>query len=330
MTRQLELTIAAALIAASCATIDAPTPALQEARATMRVAEGDSAVLAGAPLELKRANEALDRANHALISGEPIAEIDHHAYIATRRAQLAIAVGAAKNNEAAIKAAEVERERARADVRTLEAQMARTDANAQRAQAAAALQQASSAQQQASAAQQQADLAARQAAASQAQAAASQSQAEQSRAQAEASASRAADLQRQLAELEALKTDRGRVVTLGDVLFEFNRADVKPVAQMRLRKLADFLRQYEDRKVLIEGYTDNIGSATYNEQLSFRRAEAIRAQLALLGVGTDRMGAIGYGKDYPVASNNTDTNRAMNRRVEVIISDNDQPVPQRR
>jgi outer membrane protein OmpA-like peptidoglycan-associated protein len=379
MTRQLVLTLGAALFVVSCATIDAPTPALQEARTTVRAAENDSAVSSGAPLELKLAIESLNRANHALISGEPVAEIDHLAYLATRRAQAALALAAAKSNEAAIKAAEVDRERARADVSTLEAQNARAEANSQRAQAAMALQQAgsaqrqagaaqqqaSAAQQQASAAQQQADEAARQAAASRAQAATSQSLAAASqsqaalaqsqaaesqsqaalsrsqaaesqsqsavfRAQAESAEARAADLQRQLADLEAQKTERGRVVTLGDVLFEFNRADVKPAAQVQLGKLADFLRQYPERRVLIEGYTDNVGSAAYNDQLSAKRAESIRTQLVLLGASADRIGSAGYGKDYPVASNTTDTNRALNRRVEVIISDNDQPVRPRR
>jgi outer membrane protein OmpA-like peptidoglycan-associated protein len=347
MTMQRELVLVAALFVASCATIDAPTPPLREARLAVRTAETDSAVLSSAPLELKRATESLDRANRALIDGEPDAEVDHHAYLATRRAQTAVIVAAAKTDETAIKAAEVDRERARADVRTLEAQTARADATVQRAHVAIALQQVSSAQLQASAAQQQADMAARQAAASQAQAADAQAQAAYSkaqaasseaqaatlqteaaisRAQAEAADARTADLQRKLADLEALKTDRGRVVTLGDVLFEFNRADVKPTAQARLGKLAEFLRQFPERRISIEGHTDNVGSAAYNDQLSFRRADSIRAQLALLGVSGDRMGAVGYGKEYPVASNTTDTNRALNRRVEVIISDNDQPV----
>ncbi len=358
---QRELVLAAALFVASCATIDAPTPPLREARLAVRAAENDSAVLSSAPLELKRATESLDRANRALIDGEPDAEVDHHAYLATRRAQTAVAIATAKTDETAIKAAEVDRERARADVRTLEAQAARADATVQRTQTAIALQQTSSAQlqaraaqqqasvsqQQASAANQQADMASRQAAASQAQAADAQAQATYSKAQAasfeaqaatlqteaaisrsqaEAADARTADLQRKLVDLEAQKTDRGRVVTLGDVLFEFNRADVKPAAQLQLGKLAEFLRQFPERRVSIEGHTDNVGSAAYNDQLSLRRAESIRAQLALLGVSGDRMGSVGYGKQYPVASNTTDTNRAMNRRVEVIISDNEQPV----
>ena len=215
-------------------------------------------------------------------------------------------------------------------MRTLEAQAARADADVQRAQAAQSAQQADTAQQQVIAARNQAAQANQIAAQSQAQAAASQTQAELSRAQAEAAEARAADLQRKLADLEATKVDRGRVVTLGDVLFEFNRAEVKPTAQARLAKLADFLKQYPERRVLIEGHTDNVGSTAYNEQLSTRRAESIRGQLVLLGVSSDRMATIGYGKDYPVASNDSDTNRAINRRVEVYISETEQPVRPRR
>ena len=337
MKRKFEIAIVTVIMVAACATIDVPTPALRQARETLRAAQTDPAVLAGAPLELKRAQESLERADRALINGEPPREIDHHAYVATRRAQTAMALAAAKSDEGAIKTAEVDRERVRADVRTLEAQAARADADAQRLQAAlsaqqatAAQQQASAAQQQASAAQSQAELAARQAAQSQAQAAAMQNQAALSRSQAEAAEARAAELQRKLADLEATRVDRGRVVTLGDVLFEFNRAEVKPTAQARLAKLADFLKQFPERRVLIEGHTDNIGSAGYNEQLSARRAESIRTQLALLGVGGERLQAVGYGKDFPVAANDTDTNRAINRRVEVYISDNEQPVRPRR
>ena len=330
MKRKFEFALVAAMLAASCATIDVPTPALRQARDTVRAAQTDPAVLSGAPLELRRANEALDRADRALVNGESPAELDHYAYIATRRAQTAMALAAAKTDENAIKTAEVDRERARADSRTLEAQAARADADAQRAQAAVSAQQASAAQEQATFARSQAEAAARQAAQSQAQAAAMQNQVAVSRSQAEAAEARASELQRKLADLEAQKVDRGRLVTLGDVLFEFNRAEVKSTAQARLSKLADFLKQFPERRVLIEGHTDNIGSAGYNEQLSTRRAESIRTQLALLGVSNDRVSTIGYGKDYPVASNDTDTNRAINRRVEVYISDNDQPVRPRR
>ena len=324
------LTAALVLLAPACATLDTPTAGLREARSTVRAAESDPNVVAGAPVELRRAADSLDRANRASANDEPRMTIDHYAYVATRQAQMAMAIGAAKYNEAAIRSAEVDRERARADIRALEAQAARADASVQRTQAAIALQQASESQQQADSARRQAELARQQAEAARQQASALQSEALSSRAQAADAAARAEALRRELAELEAMRTDRGRVVTLGDVLFEFNRAEVRPVARTRLEKLATFLNEFPERRVLIEGYTDNIGGAAYNEQLSARRAEAIRAQLALLGVDPQRMNAVGYGMDYPVASNSTDTNRALNRRVEVIISEDSQPVRPRR
>lgn len=339
-----EIAIVVAFVVASCATIDVPTPALRQARDAVRAAQTDPAVLSGAPLELRRATEALERADRALVNGEPPREIDHYSYVATRRAETAIAHAAAKSDEAAIKTAEVDRERTRADVRTLEAQVARADAEMQRAQAAAATEQAAIARQQALSARTQAaqanQLAAQsqveaagarnQAAQAQGQAILAQTAADQSRADAQAAEARANELQKRMAELEATKVDRGRLVTLGDVLFEFNRAEVRPTAQARLARLSEFLKQFPERKVLIEGHTDNVGSTAYNEQLSARRAESIRAQLMLAGVGSERMTTIGYGKDYPIASNDSDTNRALNRRVEVYISDTEQTVPPRR
>ena len=121
--------------------------------------------------------------------------------------------------------------------------------------------------------------------------------------------------------LEALKTERGMVITLGDVLFEFNRAEVKPSARARMSQLADFMKQYPDRRVSIEGHTDSIGSVAANAELSQRRADAVKSQLVDMGVSGDRVTTIGYGKNFPVASNDTDTNRAINRRVEVVISE---------
>ena len=120
------------------------------------------------------------------------------------------------------------------------------------------------------------------------------------------------------------------LVTLGDVLFESNHADIKPGAQVSLRKLADFLHSYPKRGVLIEGHTDNIGSAGANETLSRRRADAVGTMLAGMGVAGPRVATVGYGEDYPVADNRSDSNRALNRRVEIYIAESDQPVRARR
>ncbi|MBL8523047.1 MAG: DUF4398 and OmpA-like domain-containing protein [Betaproteobacteria bacterium] len=317
-TKPLLSILTIALIAAGCSSVSTPPQSLIDARDTVNSAAANPNVLANAPLELRKANDALVRADQALAKGENV-EVDHNAYIATQRARTAVAAGNAKSDEDLIKTAEAERERARADARELEAQRARasaasaradardarTEAAIQRAQADVSAQQAMNAQQQATQAQRDAAMAAEQAANAQAQAAASNAQ--------------AATLAQQLAAIEALQTNRGLVITLGDVLFEFNRAEVKPTAQARLGQLADFLKRYPDRRVSIEGHTDNVGGATYNLELSQRRAEAIKMQLVALGIAADRMTTVGYGKDFPVAANDTDTNRAINRRVEVVI-----------
>ena len=120
------------------------------------------------------------------------------------------------------------------------------------------------------------------------------------------------------------------LVTLGDVLFETNKAEVKPAAQNSLRKLADFLKEFPKRQVLIEGHTDNVGSASYNEALSRRRADAVDSALGGMGVSTQRVDTAGYGEEFPITDNRSESNRALNRRVEVYIGEDDQQVKARR
>lgn len=131
---------------------------------------------------------------------------------------------------------------------------------------------------------------------------------------------RADDLQRQLAELNARETERGLVVTLGDVLFATGRAELKGGAAGNLDKLALFLNKYEDRTVAIEGHTDSVGSEQANYGLSERRAGSVKSYLVNQGVSAGRLDASGKGEAYPVADNESATGRQQNRRVEVIIA----------
>jgi outer membrane protein OmpA-like peptidoglycan-associated protein len=255
----------------------------------------DSTVLANAPTELQKASESLGRANRLYEKGEPSAAVQSAAYVASQQAKTAVAVARAKSNDLAINGSEADRERARADMRTLEAQRAQTQTTEARQQTAVAEQRT-------------------------AVALASASDAQQQKAQ----------LQQQLMDLQAKQTERGMLVTLGDVLFEFNRADVKPGAQVALHKLADFLQKNPTRHILIEGHTDSVGSTSSNALLSRKRADAVDAALVGMGLAAERATAVGYGEDYPVADNLTDTNRALNRRVEVYIAENEQPVKLRR
>lgn len=124
----------------------------------------------------------------------------------------------------------------------------------------------------------------------------------------------------QLAELQAKETQRGTVVTLGDVLFETGRAELKPGATRSLDQLAQVLRSDPRATVSIEGHTDSVGSREYNVDLSLRRAESVRSYLTGAGgVAAGRISARGMGPDFPVADNASMSGRLQNRRVEVIV-----------
>jgi outer membrane protein OmpA-like peptidoglycan-associated protein len=124
-----------------------------------------------------------------------------------------------------------------------------------------------------------------------------------------------------LADLQASKTDRGLVVTLGDVLFASGRADLKSGSRQTTDKLAAFLRAYPKRNVQIDGFTDNVGSDDYNQSLSERRADSVRDALTGMGIANDRILTKGRGKSSPVGDNDTASGRQQNRRVEVLILD---------
>jgi OOP family OmpA-OmpF porin len=136
---------------------------------------------------------------------------------------------------------------------------------------------------------------------------------------------RAQELEQELAELKAKRTDRGFVITLGDVLFEYNQARLKPGAQQNLYRLISFLKQHPEQNVLIEGHTDSSGSESYNLGLSQRRAQAVRDFLVMNGIGPERINARGYGEAYPVASNDTTAGRQQNRRVEIVFGEGQRP-----
>lgn len=119
--------------------------------------------------------------------------------------------------------------------------------------------------------------------------------------------------------LDALQTDRGLVLTLGGVLFGFDSDELKPEAQKAVSRVAGFLIALDNREVLVEGYTDDIGEAEYNLGLSKRRADAVRAALVGNQVAPSRILADGYGANFPIADNETDEGRQKNRRVEIII-----------
>jgi outer membrane protein OmpA-like peptidoglycan-associated protein len=299
---------ASAVLLAACSTVPTTTATLDEARADYVAASNNPQVSSYAPLEFRQASEALDRANQAAAKRESLDTIDRLAYVAKQRIATAQEVARAKTAEAEIANAGRQRDRVQLEARTAEAERARRDAAAANAQIAGANAQAAAAQQQAQDAQ--------------AQAAAAQQQAAQM-------AERSARLEAMLVELHAQKTERGMVVTIGDVLFALDRAELNANGMATVRKLAEVMMQNPDRTVLVEGFTDSTGSSSHNQQLSERRAQAVAQALTSLGVPRERVAMRGYGEAYPVAANDSAANRQLNRRVEIVLSNEGAPIPPR-
>lgn len=133
-------------------------------------------------------------------------------------------------------------------------------------------------------------------------------------------AGRAQALEQQVSDLQSEETERGLVLTLGSVLFETDQATLQTGAQRTVQKVAEFLNQYPERKILIEGFTDSRGNEDYNQKLSEERAQAVRDLLVSSGVDSQRVEVQGYGEQYPLASNDNSAGRQQNRRVEIVIS----------
>jgi outer membrane protein OmpA-like peptidoglycan-associated protein len=132
-------------------------------------------------------------------------------------------------------------------------------------------------------------------------------------------AGHAADLQAEVDKLKATPTPRGLVLTLGDVLFDTGKAQLNPGAARKLDQLAQFLADHPERRVQIDGFTDSVGTESYNQSLSQQRADAVKSALVTRGIDPTRIESQGYGKGFPVADNADAGGRQLNRRVEVVI-----------
>jgi outer membrane protein OmpA-like peptidoglycan-associated protein len=125
----------------------------------------------------------------------------------------------------------------------------------------------------------------------------------------------------EIRKLKAKKVPQGILVTLGDVLFDTGRANLKAGNLQNMYPLVEYLRNHTDTRVKIEGHTDDRGSADYNANLSQMRAEAVANLLIANGIAPERISVQGMGEDYPVATNSTASGRQQNRRAEVTITD---------
>jgi outer membrane protein OmpA-like peptidoglycan-associated protein len=286
--------LAIAALVAACSSMPKTTSLLDQTRNDYLTAQSNPNVANYAPLEMKQAAEALEQANAAARDADSAAKIDKLAYIAKQKIALTQEVAKQKSAEASVASAGKERDQIRLDQRTNEANQAKISADQSKLAAQVAQGETAEAQRKTQEAQ-----------------------------------ARAAQLEAQMADLAAKKTERGMVITLGDVLFGTDMARLNPDGMRTAQKLADVLQQNPQRTVLVEGFTDSTGAASHNQELSERRATAVRSALQELGVARERVAIRGYGQAHPVASNNTAQNRQLNRRVEIVLSDANGKVTQR-
>ena len=145
------------------------------------------------------------------------------------------------------------------------------------------------------------------------------SEIELARREAQLASEAAESLRRRLELMELRETDRGVVVTLGDVLFELGQTQLQPGARDNLVDVVDLLQSEPERRIRIEGHTDSSGPASTNIRISEARAQSVKDSLVSMGIGSERIQAIGMGEEFPIASNETEEGRSQNRRVDVIL-----------
>lgn len=325
-----------------CATVQEENPMMVTARESFARVHSDPNVNRYAPLELQEAQTAINRAERSWQAGADRAEVEHLAYLAKQKALISVEVTAMKIADQEVEVASAERNKVLLGARTREAEYslsqaekARQEAEMQRRaaeeqrlvaedQRRTAEEQSLAAEEQRRAAEEQrlaAEKAMKEAQQRTAEAEKARLEAEKARQEAAAAEAKAKKLEAQIVDLQASQTERGLVLTLGDVLFDTGKNDLKAGAYAVIEKLAAFLKEYPNRKAQIEGFTDSVGSDDYNLGLSIRRAESVRNALNGRGIELDRILYRGYGEAFPVASNKTREGRQRNRRVEVVISD---------
>ena len=272
----------------ACSTPPSKPAGADNARSKLTQLQSDAQLASLAPVAIKEAETAVQAAEKPQ---KDVAAGKHLVFMADRKVEIATALAQSRLLvEQRAKLSE-QRGEARLDSRTREADLARSDAAFARTEAEVARMETASAVEQAN----------------------------MERMNTDAAVQQADELQLQIAALNARSTDRGLVMTLGDLLFANGKSDLKPGATNNLDKLTAFLNKYPERSVTIEGHTDSIGSESFNLDLSQRRADSVKSYLVRQGVDASRLLAAGKGESLPVASNDSAAERQQNRRVEIII-----------
>jgi outer membrane protein OmpA-like peptidoglycan-associated protein len=284
--KSLPIGLLLAATLAACSSLPVNNPNLDEARSLYGMALSNPQAVSLAAAELKQAGDAVDKASAAWTRKEDVAEVDKLSYLAKQRVVIAQETSDQKVAELAVTNATSARDKVRLEARTREADSAKLTAQTAQIQSSASQRASEDAQRQTREAQE-----------------------------------RTGQLEAQLKELNAKNTARGMVITIGDVLFDTNKALLKTGGLRSVEKLAEFFKQNPLRTALVEGFTDSTGSETTNQELSDRRANAVRTALVDMGVSGSRITTYGYGEAHPVAGNDNAGSRQLNRRVEVVLSD---------
>lgn len=253
---------------AGCSSAPKMAEGISDIRAELNTLQAKNELAILAPAAISQAEEAV-RAAEQPVKNEQLSQ--HLVFVADRKVNIALAQAQSRFAEDQQKVLAKNRDDARLDARTTEANQAHQDARLARADAADARQESD-------------------------------------------------DAQAQLALLNARESERGWVVTLGDVLFDTGKANLKSSTSQHLTNLATFLGKYPQRGAIIEGYTDSVGTEEYNLGLSERRADSVSNFLQAQGVQSSRLSSQGKGESFPVANNESASGRQQNRRVEVIIT----------
>lgn len=280
------LTLLAAVTLAACSSVPQSNVQLEQAQRDYRAVRSDPRAQRNAAEDLQRATEAMSRANVAWNDRASEAQVNHLAYLTSQRVAIVRATVETRVAQDTVDAAGAQRRGVQLDARTQEADTARRDTAVAERDAAAARSASTEAQRQ------------------------TQEALERNR-----------QLEDRLRVLNARPTPRGLVVTLGDVLFDIDRATLRPDGLRLVQQLGAVLNEFPQRNALIEGHTDSTGDDAHNQTLSGQRADAVRSALLQQGIASARISARGYGESTPVGSNETAAGRQMNRRVEIVLSD---------
>lgn len=328
-TRRLTRTALAALIivALSACAVQPPreNAALRNLHNDLEEFRANAELSERVPLAASDAERAVRGAS---AEGLSEAELSHRISLATKRIEIARAEAFRAQARERIDNVEAERHQLLLRASRLEVQQARREADRALLQSQAATEEAERTRLEAMTSEELREEAARreQQAREEAEAARSLAQAQASeielaRREAELATEAAESMRRRLDYLELRETDRGIVVTLGDVLFASGETELQPAARSQLADVVKLIEGEPDKQIRIEGHTDSTGSSAANMRISRQRAEAVRDALAQQGVDSSRIQAVGMGEDFPIASNEGAEGRRQNRRVDVILLD---------